>query len=221
MTYPIFTALWEKHLRKRVIRTADRPRGFGGNLMIVKMNLAHTPLSLWGLGFLTVPPGACCLDIGCGGGHNMHRLLARSGDGRVCGIDISKLSVRRSALHNLPALLNGRASVRRGSAGNLPWRDGYFDVVTAFETVYYWPDLPAAFREVQRVLRRGGTFLICNEDMAYEDEPHAHDAIAEILPIRFYTNEALKNMLLQAGFDRVEVHPHKNGSWVSLIAHKF
>lgn len=41
--------------------------------------------------------------------------------------------------------------------------DGWFDAVTAFETVYFWPDLPRCFPEVFRVLRSGGTFLICNE----------------------------------------------------------
>ena len=37
----------------------------------------------------------------------------------------------------------------------------WFDAVTAFETVYFWPDLPRCFREVFRVLRPGGTFCGC------------------------------------------------------------
>ena len=219
MNIPILTDLWQDHLRIRVIRTADRPRGFWGGFMIMKMNLLHTPLSRWGLGFVSIPSGGRCLDIGCGGGRNLGRLLARSG-GRVEGLDLSALSVERSLIRNLPAVLHGQVGVQIGTASSLPWRDGYFDAVTAFETVYYWPDLPAAFREVRRVLRHGGTFLICNEDRASLEDPHAHDEVARVLPIRFYTDDQLKAMLVDAGFDRVQVHVHKNGSWVSLTAHK-
>lgn len=219
MKIPGLTDLWQNHLRAKVIRTAERPRGFWGGLMIMKMNLLHAPLSRWGLSFVHIPSGGRCLDIGCGGGRNLRRLLKRSG-ARVEGIDASALSVERSLLHNLPAVVHGKVGAMRGYASSLPWRDGYFDVVTAFETIYYWPDLPAALREVQRVLRHGGTFLICNEDRASEQDPHKHDAIAQMLPIRFYTNEQLRDMLLDAGFVRVQVHAHHNGSWVSLTAHK-
>ena len=41
--------------------------------------------------------------------------------------------------------------------------DNRFDAVTAFETVHFWPNLPRCFREVYRVLKPDGTFLICNE----------------------------------------------------------
>ena len=36
-------------------------------------------------------------------------------------------------------------------------------MVTAFETVYFWPELAQNFREVYRVLKPGGVFFICNE----------------------------------------------------------
>ena len=48
--------------------------------------------------------------------------------------------------------------------------DDWFDAVTAFETVYFWPDLPQCFREVCRVLKPGGTFLICNESSGDTDK---------------------------------------------------
>ena len=46
----------------------------------------------------------------------------------------------------------------------------WFDAVTAFETVYFWPDLPLCFREVYRVLKPSGTFLICNESNGDTDK---------------------------------------------------
>ncbi|WP_303236742.1 methyltransferase domain-containing protein [uncultured Bilophila sp.] len=43
--------------------------------------------------------------------------------------------------------------MRRGDASRLPYAAGAFDLVTAFETVSFWPDVPAAFVEVRRVAR--------------------------------------------------------------------
>jgi len=40
--------------------------------------------------------------------------------------------------------------------------DNWFDAVTAFETVYFWPDLLRCFREVWRVLKPGGAFFFFN-----------------------------------------------------------
>lgn len=46
---------------------------------------------------------------------------------------------------------------------SLPFEDNTFDTVTAFETVYFWPDMEKSFSEVKRVLKPGGLFLISME----------------------------------------------------------
>ena len=53
--------------------------------------------------------------------------------------------------------------VWKGSVEQIIFADSWFDAVTTFETVYFWPDLPQCFREIYRVLKLGGRFLICNE----------------------------------------------------------
>lgn len=45
----------------------------------------------------------------------------------------------------------------------LPYGDGAFDAVTAFETVYFWSSVSKALAEVFRVIRKGGCFLISLE----------------------------------------------------------
>ena len=57
----------------------------------------------------------------------------------------------------------------QGSVEHMNFTDASFDVVTAFETVYFWPGLPKCFQEVYRVLKPGGIFLICNEKMCIRD----------------------------------------------------
>ena len=40
----------------------------------------------------------------------------------------------------------------------LPFRGETFDVITAFETIYFWPDISEVFKKVYKILKIGGTF---------------------------------------------------------------
>lgn len=131
--------------------------------MVAMMNLGHGPVAQWGFRFLNAAPDAKVLDCGCGGGANMKRLLKKYPQGIVKGIDYSPVSVEKSKNVNKTAIAEGRCAVLQGSMADMIFTDGCFDVATAFETVYFWPELPQCFREVYRVLKPGGTFRICNE----------------------------------------------------------
>lgn len=64
---------------------------------------------------------------------------------------------------NEEAIKAGRCEILHGDVMDLPFTDASFHVVTAFETIYYWPDLTKAFEQVYRVLKENGIFMICNE----------------------------------------------------------
>jgi ubiquinone/menaquinone biosynthesis C-methylase UbiE len=57
----------------------------------------------------------------------------------------------------------GRVEVRHGAVSQLPFRDGMFDLVTAVETHFWWPNLPMDLREVLRVLTAGGMLIVIAE----------------------------------------------------------
>ena len=139
-----------------------KPVGLGGKIMVAMMNLGHSPVAQWGLQFLNVAPDAKVLDCGCGGGANMKRLLKKCPQGIVKGIDYSPVSVEKARSLNRAAIQEGRCVVWQGSVERIIFAKDWFDAVTAFETVYFWPDLPQCFREVYRVLKPGGKLLICN-----------------------------------------------------------
>ena len=50
---------------------------------------------------------------------------------------------------------------RQGDVGALPFADGAFDIVLSLNGFYAFPDKEAAYREVFRVLKSGGTFCGC------------------------------------------------------------
>ena len=192
------------------------PVGIGGKIMVALMNLGHSPVARWGLRFLELTPDAKVLDCGCGGGANIKRLLKLCPKGTVWGIDYSPVSVEKSKRVNEAAVTKGRCDVLRASVTELPFESEQFNAVTAFETVYFWPDLPQCFREVWRVLKTGGTFLICNESNGDTDKDEKWTEIIGGMTI--YKDIELKSCLEQAGFFDVQIHKKK--SWLCVTARK-
>ena len=121
-----------------------RPEGFLGRVMLRFMNFGHAPLTNWGLSLVEIHDGWTMLDIGCGGGATLKRMLKRSKGAQVYGIDISEESVAKARKVNA-SVLDRQVFVTQGSAEKLPYEDNKFDLVTAVETVYFWPDLPNLF----------------------------------------------------------------------------
>ena len=193
-----------------------KPVGLGGKIMVAMMNRGHSPVARWGLQFLNAAPDAKVLDCGCGGGANIKRLLKKCPEGIVKGIDYSPVSVEKSKKVNEAAVTKGRCTVLRASVAELPFESEQFDAVTAFETVYFWPDLPQCFREVWRVLKSGGTFLICNESNGDTDKDEKWTEIIGGMTI--YKDIELKSCLEQAGFFDVQIHKKK--SWLCVTARK-
>jgi SAM-dependent methyltransferase len=101
-----------------------KPEGFLGSVMLSMMNVGHKGLHLWGLEQIRINGTDDVLDIGCGGGTNIERLLVLASEGRVCGLDYSPVFVEKSTRLNEAAVASGRSEIKEGSVSNIPWPDG-------------------------------------------------------------------------------------------------
>ena len=190
-------------LLKKLFINCACPQGRMGRAMLKFMNLTHAPLTNWGLGLIEFQDGWTMLDIGCGGGATLQRLLKRSKDAQVYGIDISEESVAKARKVNAK-VLDKQVFVTQGSAEMLPYKDGKFDLVTAVETVYFWPNLPDCLQEVRRVLKPGGKFAIMVEVVDSNSK-----WISVVEGMTAYSPEELKKLLEEAGFTQTEIHRMK------------
>lgn len=194
-----------------------KPTGFGGKVMVTMMNIGHNALANWGLQYLSAAKDAQVLDCGCGGGANLTKLLEKCPEGKAWGVDYSAVSVEAAQKQNRKAIAAGRCTVQQASVAALPFAAEQFDLVTAFETVYFWPDLPQSFREVGRVLKPGGTFFICNECSGDTEKDEKWTEVIDGMTI--YRDTQLQAMLEQAGFHAVQIHKNKKG-WLCITAQK-
>jgi SAM-dependent methyltransferase len=190
-------------LFKKLFTNCACPQGRMGRAMLKFMNLCHAPLTNWGLSLVGIQDGWTILDIGCGGGATLQRLLKRSQGSTVYGIDISEESVAKARQVNA-RVLNKQVFVCQGSAEQLPYDNETFDLVTAVETVYFWPHLPACFQEVRRVLKQGGKFAILIE--VVEGDSMWTNVVEGM---KVYSPEELQALLNEAGFIHTEIHRMK------------
>ncbi len=181
--------------------------------MLRFMNFGHAPLTNWGLSLVEFQDQMTMLDIGCGGGATLQRLLKRSKDAKVYGIDISEESVAKARSVNA-SVLDKQVFISLGSASQLPYEDRRFDLVTAVETVYFWPDLAHCFSEVLRVLKPGARFAIMLEVI---DADSKWTDIVEGMTA--YPPEQLQTMLDEAGFVETAVHRRKP-TYATIIGRK-
>ena len=179
-----------------------KPEGKLGNIQLKSMNKEHTPVSLWGLKHLNISPDDVILDIGCGGGMNINR-MAQSAK-KVYGVDYSIESVNLSKEVNQDLIREGRVEVHEGNVMDLPFEDNSFDIVTAFETVYFWPDIVKSFGEVKRVLKPGGMFLIGCE--ANGTNNLAMKFFDKVVDMTFYEDNDLVGFLKSNDFKDVTVY---------------
>ncbi len=150
-------------LGSKLLHQCRKPTGLVGRVVLWRMNRGHSKVTDWGLAHVTIRSHDSILDVGCGGGRTVAKLASLAVTGKVCGVDFSEESVAASGRTNRELISAGRVEIRQASASELPFANDTFDVVTAVETHYYWPDLNADFREILRVLKPRGRILVVAE----------------------------------------------------------
>lgn len=184
-----------------------------GYAMLNRMNEHHKLLHKWALEHISIDSAKQILDIGFGGGDNIKNMCRLAPDAKIYGIDYSEASYKKCTELNSQAIKNGTVELQVGSADALPYEKNSFDLITAFETVYYWPNIEACFHSIYGLLRDKGAFLICNEDCTRE----GNEEIAQTLDMNFYDLDDLKKLLLNAGFEAVHTYRHKKGNWICVV----
>lgn len=150
-------------IMSKLLNQWRKPTGWLGILLAWVLNISHSKVKDWGFKHLSIDKHYTILDVGCGGGMTVHKLAGIATESKVYGIDFSEECVTVSRRTNKQLIQMGCVEIRHGSVSCLPYSDNMFDLVTAVDSHYYWPDLVADLQEVLRVLRPGGRLVIIGE----------------------------------------------------------
>jgi len=178
------------------------------------MNSSHSGVTDWGLKHVLIEKHFTILDVGCGGGRTIQKLAAIATEGMLYGVDYAKGSVQASRGKNGRLIKAGRVEIRQGSVSQLPFSDDMFDLVTAVETQYYWPDLVNDMKEILRVLKPGGTLLIIAETYKGGRYDKLQRPVMTLLRSAHLSVNGHRELFSAAGYTDVQIFEEYNRGWI-------
>jgi ubiquinone/menaquinone biosynthesis C-methylase UbiE len=162
--------------------------------------------------------------VGCGGGRTVSKLASIAPEGTTWGVDHSEASVAASRTVNKKQIDIGHVGIRHASVSQLPVPDDTFDLVTAVESHFYWPDLPGDMQEVLRVLKTGGTLVLIAE--AYRGGKRDKvlrqfaEAMERVGPYWHLSVDEHHELLARAGYLEVQVSEEYEKGWICATGRK-
>ncbi len=114
------------------------------------------------LHYTRIQPGEIVLDLGSGAGLDAFIAREHTGSsGRVIGLDFAPAMVEKARMH-AAAIGANNVEFHLGNIERMPFEDACVDVVISNCTLNLVPDKNAAYRQIFRVLRPGGRFVIAD-----------------------------------------------------------
>ena len=205
-------------LMKNFFSQTRKPEGTLGKMMLSGMNSGHAKLADWGFEHLPKLSPKQAADLGCGAGRNAGELLKKYPQAVVTAMDYSALSVQKAKEYNQAMIDAGRCRVIQGDVSKLPLKADSFELVTAFETIYFWPRLEKCFTQVAKILKDGGYFMVCNESDGKDKTSKKFESIID--GMRCYTIDEITVALKSACFSSVRAYHHPGKAWITVIARK-
>lgn len=197
-----------------------KPVGRLGKGLAWVFNLSHSKGANWGLQHISIEKDSIILDVGCGGGGFVRQLSGIITTGKVYGIDYSEDCVVVSRRTNKQEIRIGRVEILNGSVSSLPFPNQMFNIVTAVNSHYYWPDLMKDLQEVLRVLKPGGRLVLIGESYKGGKYDQRDQKFVELVNLAYYSVNELGDLVMRAGYSDVQMFEKYDKGWICCVGRR-
>lgn len=163
-------------------------------------------LNRWDQEIIALAPPSPLLDIGCGPGRLVNKLL-ESGYNDICGIDLTKQGLFLAREKSLKSAADS-LHLTKGMAEKLPFKGEVFKSVVISGALHHLEKPKPVLAEAARVLDNSG-LLIVAEPYFPPLMRHFINAVLSIYPItgdrRFYAPSKIEELATNAGFEKINV----------------
>src|SRR5262249_53451193 len=120
--------------------------------------------------------------------------------GFVAGVDVSEAMVDMAHQRSKKAIRRGLLEVKLGDSSSLSFPDNSFDKALCIHTLYFWRDPIQDLREIRRVLKPAGRFVL-----GFRAKSHSGStADFPDTVYTFYSTEQVCDLLKSAGFEKID-----------------
>ena len=134
----------------------------------------------------TVHQPVSVLDVGCGTGKLLRRATTYWPEAQLIGVDPA------DGMIEMAKRLTPNATFFTGMAEALPLEDASVDLALSTSSFHHWQDQAAGIREIARVLRPGGYFILVDASFP--------DWLVRVFRLkRFHSPAQLRTLFIQAG----------------------
>lgn len=211
-----------KLTQEEITRLGDPsdPRGEAGIAMLTRMNLSHSLLTDRALSLVSFKGSETVLDIGCGGGAALNKMSRMLPQGKLFGIDHSQTAAGLASKNNAADIESGKMNIQCAQVAAMPFEDDMFDVILTVESFYFWKAPQSELKEVYRVLKSGGTFLLALDEYGREGLSDKTLQNAREYDLFLPTKEQLTDLLRGAGFEKTALHTYPGSDMICAEAKK-
>lgn len=177
-------------LKQKFFKQFSKPEGMLGHLAGWIMAGKNKPRIRWGIEKLQPQTQHSVLEIGFGPGLFIEIMTEeQKHQGPINGIEISEVMFGHASRRNKQAIKDKQVQLQMASVEALPFTDKYFDRIYTSNTNMFWPNPVENFREIRRVLKDDGRFVLTLQPRwLREDEAIKAEA------------EKIKQQMVEAGF---------------------
>ena len=204
-------------LMEKMLKQSRKPTGGFGKFHARLMNIGHSHVTRWGLSHISINKDDTILDIGCGGGKTINTLAKIAPEGKIYGIDYSEVSVEVAINTNKKLINAGRVEILHASVESLPFPNNLFNLVTAIESYYFWPDLVNNLKEIRRILKPGGSLILINACYRDEKFEKRNSNLARIGKFTYHLPDEFRIFLRDAGYSQIQIEVLENKNWIAAI----
>jgi len=195
-----------------IARQAACPSGLLGRCLGRIMAAETADANRAAVASLDLRPTDHVLEVGFGHGATVTLLAGATPGGGVAGVDISEEMLLLATRRKREDITRGRVDLKLASAEELPYPDGRFDKALSVHTLYFWSEPARALREIQRVLKSTGRFVL-----AWRHDREAMRSFPESV-YRFHDADSVQRLLRSVGFGEAYVVERSKGGAVLHLA---
>lgn len=190
-----------------------KPSGITGRLIMgAFFDRASRRINEHTLDVLGIESGESVLEVGFGGGAALKGAAERARGGRVVGVELSPVMVRRAERKYRRLVRQGRVHLYEGNVYDLPFEAGEFDRAYTVNTIYFWDEPTSALKEIRRVLKENGRLVLA---IRSPEALTPYEFPEDIMPTT--TTAEVEASMWAAGFQAVRLEHKDRGEKLDTV----